>query len=477
MCVCVVCTCVYQSKCVNIQTVLDYVWFNVIAMDSDAIENELANLAASLPGDGQLSLPDENILEQAINMDQQAGYADMVEPTIDPIGLALAESENVTDLDLSSGIPGFPEISTAGPTIQDSKVVAESLRQILLEQSNIDLPVEQIEGLLPSLAQLLPGICQSVAASAISTAPPTAPPPAPPTATPAAVPIAKIDPGKSSSNVFVQVLPNASNSSVTQVHKPSMANNTSTHSSFSSISMTNPPASLVHAVPIAPHPSRLSNTSLSFPSDVNHHPRPTVRRIAPATTSSGMLSASHIGKINVKVMDTPMSSSRLSSIHSYSKPHNILQPMEISEQHLPNSSTLKNLVDEVMVGDNEPEYIDVGGPTTRRGFPLPSYLKDHSYAFYNPVEALRSMIARITPKSYSLIPNDKLSYAPVLPPTSMMLYKLLKVVPKKNLVATPISTKSVKLKIEDYQPGMKYSTKRTTGRKRSADSILHVLAT
>ena len=452
-----------------------YVCFNRIAMDSDAIENELANLAASLPGDGQLSLPDENILEQAINMDQQAGYADMVEPTIDPIGLALAESENVTDLDLSSGIPGFPEIPSAAPTIQDSKVVAESLRQILLEQSNIDLPVEQIEGLLPSLAQLLPGICQSVAASTTTIAPPTVQPPAPPTAPtapPAAVPIAKVDPGKSSSNVFVQVLPNAGNSSVTQVHKPSVANNASAYSSFSSISMTNPPASLVHAVPIAPHPSRLSNTTSSFSSDVNHHPRPTVRRIAPAVTSSGMLSASHIGKINVKVVDTPMSSSRLSSIHSYSKPHNILQPMEISEQHLPNSSTLKNLVDEVMVGDNESEYIDVGGPTSRRGFPLPSYLKDHSYAFYNPVEAQRNTIARIIPKSYSLIPNDKLSYAPVLPPTSMMLYKLLKVVPKKNLVATPISTKSVKLKIEDYQPGMKYSTKRTsTGRKRSAEFL------
>ena len=440
-------------------------------MDSDAIEKELANLAASLPGDGQLSLPDENILEQAINMDQQAGYGDMVESTIDPIGLALAESENVTDLDLSSGIPGFPEISDAGATIQDSKVVAESLRQILLEQSNIDLPVEQIEGLLPSLAQLLPGICQSVAASTVSAAPPAAPTAAPSTM-PATVPIAKVDPGKSSSNVFVQVLPNTVHSSVTQVHKPTTASSVSAHSSFSSISITNPPASLVHAVPIAPHPSKLSNTFSSFPSDVNHHPRPSVRKIAPATTSGGMLSASHIGKINVKVMDTPMSSSRLSSVHSYSKSHNILKPMEISEQHLPNSSTLKNLVDEVMVGDNESEYIDVGGPTTRRGFPLPSYLKDHSYAFYNPVEAHKSMAARITSKSYSLIPNDKLSYAPVLPPTSMMLYKLLKVVPKKNFVATPISTKSVKLKIEDYQPGMKYSTKRTTGRKRLAETVL-----
>ena len=440
-------------------------------MDSDAIEKELANLAASLPGDGHLSLPDENILEQAINMDQQAGYGDMVESTIDPIGLALAESENVTDLDLSSGIPGFPEISGAGATIQDSKVVAESLRQILLEQSNIDLPVEQIEGLLPSLAQLLPGICQSVAASTVSAAPPTVPPPAAPSTIPATAPIAKVDPGKSSSNVFVRVLPNTANSSVTQVHKPATASNMSAHSSFSSISITNPPASLVHAVPIAPHPSKLSNAS-SFPSDVNHQPRPSVRRIAPATTSGGMLPASHIGKINVKVMDTPMSSSRLSSIHSYSKSHNILQPMEISEQHLPNSSTLKNLVDEVMVGDNESEYIDVGGPTTRRGFPLPRYLKDHSYAFYNPVEAQKSIVARITSKSYSLIPNDKLSYAPVLPPTSIMLYKLLKVVPKKNFVATPISTKSVKLKIEDYQPGMKYSTKRTVGRKRLVEAVL-----
>jgi len=434
-------------------------------MDNEAIENELANLAASLPGDGHISLPAENILEQAINMDKQAGYSDMVEPTIDPIGLALAESENVTDLDLSSGIPGFPEISGAAPSIQDSKVVAESLRQILLEQSNIDLPVEQIEGLLPSLAQLLPGICQSVAVSNASTAPPTAPPTAPTTAPPAAVPIAKVDPGRTNSNVFVQVLPNAGSSAITQVHKPAAVNSTPSHSSFSSISMANPPPSLINAVPIAPHPSRLSNTSLSFPSDVNHNPRPSVRRIAPATTTSGVLSATHIGKINVKVMDSPMSSSQLSSVQSYNKPHNILQPMEINEQHLPNSSTLKSLVDEVMVGDNESEYIDVGGPTAKHGFPLPSYLKDHSYAFYNPVEAQRNMGVKVS-KSYSLIPTDKLSYAPVLPPTSMMLYKLLKVVPKKNFVATPISTKSVKLKIEDYQPGLKYSTKRTTGRKR-----------
>ena len=447
-------------------------------MDSDAIEKELANLAASLPSDGQLSLPDENILEQAINMDQQAGYADMVEPSIDPIGLALAESENVTDLDLSTGIPGFPEISGGTPSIQDSKVVAESLRQILMEQSNIDLPVEQIEGLLPSLAQLLPGICQSVAASTVSTAPPTivppVPPPAPPTASspapPPAVPIA--NPGKSSSNVFVQVLPNASSNSATQIHKPAAVNNTPTYSSFSSISMSNPPASLVHAVPIAPHPSRLSNSSSSFSSDVNHHPRPNVRRIAPATSSSGMLSAGHVGKINVKVMDTPMSSSWLSSTHSYSKPHNILQPMGIKEQHLPNSSTLKNLVDEVMVGDNESEYIDVGGPVTKRGSPLPKHLKDHSYSCYNPVEGLKNMSMKMMPKSYSLIPTDRLSYAPVLPPTSMMLYKLLKVVPKKNnLVAMPISTKSVKLKIEDYQPGLKYSTKRSTGRKWLAKHI------
>lgn len=457
-----------------------YIYFIVLVMDTEAIEKELANLAASLPGDGQLSLPDENILEQAINMDQQAGYADMVEPTIDPIGLALAESENVTDLDLSTGIPGFPDISGGTPSIQDSKVVAESLRQILLEQSNIDLPVEQIEGLLPSLAQLLPGICQSVAASAVSTAPstvappappPPAPPPAPSPAPPTAVPIA--NPGKSSSNVFVQVLPNASSNSATQIHKPAAINNTPTYSSFSSISMSNPPPSLVHAVPIAPHPSRLSNnTSPSLSSDVNHHPRPNVRRIAPATTSSGILTASHVGKINIKVMDTPMSSSWLSSTHSYSKPHNILQPMEISEQHLPNSSTLKNLVDEVMVNDNESEYIDVGGPMTKRGSPLPNHLKDHSYSCYNVVEALKNMSVRIMPKSYSLIPTDKLSYAPVLPPTSMMLYKLLKVVPKKNnLVAMPISTKSVKLKIEDYQPGLKYSTKRTTGRKRLAEHI------
>ena len=447
-------------------------------MDSDAIEKELANLAASLPSDGQLSLPDENILEQAINMDQQAGYADMVEPSIDPIGLALAESENVTDLDLSTGIPGFPEISGGTPSIQDSKVVAESLRQILMEQSNIDLPVEQIEGLLPSLAQLLPGICQSVAASTVSTAPPTivppVQPPAPPTASspapPPAVPIA--NPGKSSSNVFVQVLPNASSNSATQIHKPAAVNNTPTYSSFSSISMSNPPASLVHAVPIAPHPSRLSNSSSSFSSDVNHHPRPNVRRIAPATSSSGMLSAGHVGKINVKVMDTPMSSSWLSSTHSYSKPHNILQPMGIREQHLPNSSTLKNLVDEVMVGDNESEYIDVGGPVTKRGSPLPKHLKDHSYSCYNPVEGLKNMSMKMMPKSYSLIPTDRLSYAPVLPPTSMMLYKLLKVVPKKNnLVAMPISTKSVKLKIEDYQPGLKYSTKRSTGRKWLAKHI------
>lgn len=429
-------------------------------MDNEAIENDLANLAASLPGDGHISLSDENILEQAINMDKQAGYSDMVEPTIDPIGLALAESENVTDLDLSSGIPGFPEISGAASSIQDSKVVAESLRQILLEQSNIDLPVEQIEGLLPSLAQLLPGICQSVAASNTSTAPPTVPP----TVLPSAVPIAKVDPGRTNSNVFVQVLPNAGSSAITQMHKPAAVNSTSSHSSLSSISMANPPSSLINAVPIAPHPSRLSNTSSPYPSDVNHHPRPSVRRIAPATTASGVLTASHIGKINVKVMDSPMSS-RLSSVHSYSKPHNILQPMEITEQHLPNSSTLKSLVDEVMVGDNESEYIDVGGPTVRHGFPLPDYLKDHSYAFYNPVEAQRNMGVKLA-KSYSLIPTDKLSYAPVLPPTSIMLYKLLKIVPKKNLVATPISTKSVKLKIEDYQPGLKYLTKRTTGRKR-----------
>lgn len=437
-------------------------------MDTEAIENELANLAASLPGDGQLNLPHENILEQAINMDQQAGYGDIVEPSIDPIGLALAESENVTDLDLTSGIPGFPEISGAAPSIQDSKVVAESLRQILLEQSNIDLPVEQIEGLLPSLAQLLPGICQSVAASTLpAAAPPTVPmPTAAPTAPPTAVPVAKVDPGKSNSNVFVQVLPNAGINSVTQVHKPAVVNSTPSHSSLSSISMSNPPPSLVHAMPIAPHPSRQSSASLSFPSDMNHHPRPIVRKIAPATSASSIFSASHIGKINVKVMDTPMSSSRLSSIQSFNKSHNILQPMEISEQHLPNSSTLKNLVDEVMVGDNESEYIDVGGPTIKHGFPLPSYLKDHSYAFYNPVEANKSISLKGTPKSYSLIPTDKLSYAPVLPPTSMMLYKLLKVVPKKNLIATPISTKSVKLKIEDYQPGMKYSTKRTTGRKK-----------
>lgn len=439
--------------------------FIVIEMDTDAIEKELANLAASLPSDSHLSIPDENILEQAINMDQQACYGGMVESTIDPIGFALAESENVTDLDLSSGIPGFPDIANAATSIQDSRVVAESLRQILLEQSNIDLPIEQIEGLLPSLAQLLPGICQSVAASAITTAPPTVAPPTPPTAPLAAtVPIAKVDPGKSSSNVFVQVLPNTGSSSVTQVHKPAVVNNTP--STYSSFTMSNPPPSLVHAVPIAPHPSRLSNTS-PFSSDVvNHHPRPSVRRIAPATTSS-MLSAGHIGKINVKVMDTPMSSSRLSSsIHSYSKPHNILQPMEIREQHLPNSSTLKNLVDEVMVGDNESEYIDVGGPVAKRGLSLPSHLKDHSYVLYNPTEAVKSMSIKVMPKSYSLIPTDKLSYAPVLPPTSVMLYKLLKVVPKKNLVATPISTKNLKLKIEDYQPGMKYSTKRTMGRKR-----------
>lgn len=443
-------------------------------MDTEAIENELANLAATLPGNSQLSLPDENILEQAINMDQQAGYGDMVEATMDPIGLALAESENVTDLDLTSGIPGFPEIPSAAPSIQDSKVVAESLRQILLEQSNIDLPVEQIEGLLPSLAQLLPGICQSVAASSVPAATPTAlppplsaiPPAVPPPA-PTTVPIAKVDPGKSSSNVFVQVLPNAGSSSgVTQLHKPPVVNSAPSHSSLSSISLTNPPPALVHAVPIAPHPPRLSNISSSFSSDMNHQSRLSMRRIAPATTTSGMLSASHIGKINVKVMDTPLSSSRLSSIQSYSKSHNILQPMEISENHLPNSSTLKNLVDEVMVGDNESEYIDVGGPTTKHGYPLPSYLKDHTYAFYNPVEAQKNLSFKGA-KSYSLIPTDKLSYAPVLPPTSMMLYKLLKVVPKKNLVATPISTKSVKLKIEDYQPGMRYSTKRTTvGRKR-----------
>jgi len=413
---------------------------------TDTIESDLASLAATLPGTSQLNMPDENILEQAISMDQQISYDGSLQPSMDPIGLALAESENVTsDVDLTSGIPGFPDIVSGN--IQDSKLVAESLRQILMEQSNIDLSVEQIEGLLPSLAQLLPGICQSVA---------TANPPQP------APQLNKVDPVKHNSNVFVQVLPNSSTSSNVpqQIPKPPVV--TTVAPSLPSITMNNPPPSLVHAVPIAPYPPRLTQTHAPFSASLQ--PKPTVRKIAPAT--SNVLTTSHIGgKINVKVLDTPISSNQLSSssVHSYSKPHNILQPMEIRGQFLSNNSVLKSKVVEPTTVDNDTEDIDVGGPVLKRGFPLPEYLKDHSYSFYNPVEAQRNMGIKGM-KSYSLIPADKLSFAPVIPPTSMMLYKLLKVVPRKTLIATPIN-RNVKLKIEDYQPGLKYSSKRTTSRK------------
>jgi len=412
---------------------------------TDTIESDLASLAATLPGTSQLNIPDENILEQAISMDQQISYDGSMRSSIDPIGLALAESENVTsDVDLTSGIPGFPDIVSGN--IQDSKLVAESLRQILMEQSNIDLSVEQIEGLLPSLAQLLPGICQSVAAS-------NPPPPPPPPS------LAKVDTVKHNSNVFVQVLPNAGTSLAMpqQIPKPPVA---TTATSLPSITMSNPPPSLVHAVPIAPHPTRLTQTHAPFSASLQ--PKPTVRKIAPATSS--VLSTSHIGgKINVKVLDTPIPSTQLSTMQSYSKPHNILKPMEIRGQFLTNNSVLKSQVIEPTAVDNDTEDIDVGGPVLKRGFPLPEYLKDHSYSFYNPVEAHRNMSVKGM-KSYSLIPADKLSFAPVIPPTSMMLYKLLKVVPRKTLIAAPIN-RNVKLKIEDYQPGLKYSTKRTTSRK------------
>ena len=415
--------------------------FFLVMEPTDTIESDLASLAATLPGTSQLNIPDENILEQAISMDQQISYDSSMRSSIDPIGLALAESENVTsDVDLTSGIPGFPDIVSGN--IQDSKLVAESLRQILMEQSNIDLSVEQIEGLLPSLAQLLPGICQSVAASN--------PPPPPP-------PLTKIDPVKHNSNVFVQVLPNTGTSSSMpqQIPKPPVV---TTAPSLSSITMNNPPPSLVHAVPIAPHPTKLTQTHAPFSASLQ--PKPTVRKIAPAT--SNVLSTSHIGgKINVKVLDTPIPSTQLSSaVQSYSKPHNILQPMEIRGQFRTNNSVLKS---QVIEPDNDTEDIDVGGPVLKRGFPLPEYLKDHSYSFYNPVEAHRNMSVKGM-KSYSLIPADKLSFAPVIPPTSMMLYKLLKVVPRKTLIAAPIN-RNVKLKIEDYQPGLKYSAKRTTSRK------------
>ena len=88
----------------------------------------------------------------------------------------------------------------------------------------------------------------------------------------------------------------------------------------------------------------------------------------------------------------------------------------------------KTLVEPV---DAEPMDVDVGEPF--QILELPPHLKDHSYSRYNPEEGERILKQQAQNiRVFSGIPPARVSYAPPLPDSPNTLYKLLKVLPKKN---------------------------------------------